>query len=179
MRRKRVRAERVDRARRCASILACGVLLSACASYDGSTLVPGKSSAADVEALMGPPDEKLAATGGSSAWFYTRPSGGVTYAVGLGPDGIVRGVDQRLTEENIAKLEIGVSTQQTVRALFGPPFDTTYFDRLQREVWSYKYRIVAERMVFWVRFSDDGIAREVFKSVDLDYIPASGSGPKD
>jgi len=173
----RARAKRGGRAgtRRAAWILACSVLLSACASYDGSSLVPGKSTAADVEALMGPPDEKLASTGGSSAWFYARPSGGVTYAVGLGPDGIVRGVEQRLTEENIAKLEIGVSTQQSVRALFGPPYDTTYFDRLQREVWGYKYRVVAERMVLYVRFSDDGVVREVLKSIDWDYIPASRS----
>jgi len=171
----RVRAERGGGALRAAWLLACSVLLSACASYDGSTLVPGKSTAAEVEALMGPPDEKLASAGGSSDWFYTRPSGGVTYAVSLGSDGIVRGVEQRLTEENIAKLEIGVSTQQSVRALFGPPYDKTYFERLQREVWGYKYRVVAERMVLWVRFSDDGVVREVLNSIDWDYIPASRS----
>ena len=169
------RAERGGRVRRAAWMLACSLLLAACASYDGSTLVPGKSTAADVEALMGPPDEKLASAGGSSAWFYTRPSAGLTYAVTLGSDGIVRGVEQRLTEENIAKLEIGVSTQQTVRALFGPPNNTTYFERQQREVWGYKYRVVAERMVLWVRFSNDGVAREVLKSIDWDYIPASRS----
>lgn len=155
--------------------LAAAALLAGCASYSGSTLVAGKSDAAEVEALMGPPDEKLALAAGESVWFYPRPDGGDTYAVRLGSDGIVQSVEQRLTEENIATLRNGVSTRASVRELFGPPYSTTYFERLQREVWTYKYRIVAERMAPSVQFSDDGVVREVLNSLDYDYIPASGS----
>jgi hypothetical protein len=157
---------------RCA--VAC-LVLAGCASYSGSTLVAGKSDAAAVEALMGPPDEKLALAGGESVWFYPRPDGGDTYAVRLRSDGIVQSVEQRLTEENIAMLRAGVWTRTSVRELFGPPYSTTYFERLQREVWTYKYRIVAERMALSVQFSDDGVVREVLNSLDYDYIPASGS----
>jgi len=154
----------------------CLFVLAGCASYSGSTLVPGKSSAADVEALMGPPDEKIALAGGDRVWFYPRPDGGDSYAVRLGSDGIVRSVEQRLTEENIATLRTGVSTRVSVRELLGPPYATTYFERREREVWSYKYRLVAERMELSVQFSDDGVVREVLNSLDYDYIPASRSG---
>ncbi len=150
--------------------------LAGCASYDGSTLIAGKSTAADVESLMGQADEKLAAAGGSSVWFYTRPSGGNTYAVRLGPDGIVRDVEDRLTDENIAKLESGVSRREDVRALLGPPYETVRFERQQRDVWTYKRFVISERRVLWVQFSDDGLVREIIDSIDYDYIPASDSG---
>lgn len=168
---------RAGRAPRLAALVAA--LLVGCASYDGGSLVSGKSTAADVEALMGQPDERIAVAGGASDWFYTRPSGGDSYAVRVGPDGIVQGVEQRLSEENIAKLRIGVSTRAEVRALLGPPYSTTYFERQKRDVWGYKYRRVTERMILWVRFSDDGVVREVHDSMDYDYVPASESFAKD
>jgi len=155
------------------------VLLVGCAAYDGSGLTPGKSTAADVESLMGQADEKQAAAGGSSVWFYTRPSGGNTYAVRLGPDGIVRGVDDRLTEEYIATLEAGVSRREDVRALLGPPYFVSHFERQQREVWEYKRFEIGERKVLLVQFSDDGLVREIVNAVDYDYVPASASDAKD
>jgi len=168
---------RTGHARRVVALVV--VLLAGCASYDGGALVPGKSTAAEVEALMGTPDERIAVGRGASDWFYTRPSGGDSYAVRVGPDGIVQGVEQRLTEESFAKLRIGVSSRAQVRALLGPPYSTTYFDRQKREVWGYKYRRVTERMILWVRFSDDGVVREVMDSIDYDYVPASESFAKD
>lgn len=150
-------------------------MLAACASFYGSGLTAGKSTAADVEAQLGAPDEKLESENGASVWFYPRPSAGDTYAVRLGPDGIVRGVEQRLTEENIAKLQANASARADVRALLGPPHSTVRFDRQQRDVWGYKYQAGGERMVLWVQFSYDGVVREVLKSLDYDYIPASKS----
>lgn len=167
-------------ARRLAPLAAAGLLvLAGCASYSGSSLVAGTSNAADVEALMGRPDEKLAAEGGTSVWFYTRPSGGHTFAVRLGSDGIVRGVESRLTGENIAKLRIGDSRREDVRALLGPPHFVSRLDRQQREVWEYKRLEVTERRVLWVQFADDGVLREMLDMIDRDYVPASDSGSKD
>lgn len=155
------------------------VLLVGCAAYDGSSLTAGKSTASDVESLMGRPDEKQAEAGGSSTWFYTRPSGGHTFAVRLGPDGIVRGVESRLTEENIATLKSGVSRREDVRALLGPPYFVSHFERQQREVWEYKRFEIGERKVLLVQFSDDGLVREIVNAVDYDYVPASASDAKD
>jgi outer membrane protein assembly factor BamE (lipoprotein component of BamABCDE complex) len=172
-------ASRRRAGRGAAALVVLVLVLAGCAAYDGSGLTAGKSTAADVESLMGRADYKHAAAGGSSVWFYTRPSGGHTYAVRLGPDGIVRGVENRLTEENIAKLESGVSRREDVRALLGPPHFVSRFDRQQREVWEYKRLEVSERRVLWVQFSDDGVAREVLNSIDYDYVPASKSSSKD
>ena len=155
------------------------LLLAGCAAYDGSALTAGKSTASDVESLMGQPDEKQAAAGGSSVWFYTRPSGGHSYAVRLGPDGVVRDVENRLTEENIAKLQSGVARREDVRALLGPPHFVSRFDRQRREVWEYKRFEIGERKVLLVQFSDDGLAREIVNAVDYDYVPASASDAKD
>ena len=154
---------------------ALAALLAACASYDGSGLVVGQSRATDVEARMGAPDEKLASADGGSIWFYTRPSGGHSFAVELAPDGIVRKIDSRLTEENIAGIRAGVTSRAQVRALLGPPHFVSHLDRQQREVWEYKRLQVTERRVLWVQFSDDGLVREVLDSIDHDYLPASDS----
>lgn len=145
-------------------VAATALLLAAgCASYDGSTLVPGRSSATEVEALMGRPAQTLQQSG-EAVWYYPRgPAGWHTYAVRIGPDGVVRAVEQRLTVENIARLQAGSTTRQEVRELFGPPFETGYLPRQMREVWGYQLLEVDFKWQLWVQFSDDGVVREVLK----------------
>jgi hypothetical protein len=158
--------------------LAAG-LLSGCASYSGSSLVAGRSTVADVEALMGKPAERAEKPGGGSVLYYPRgPSGRETYAVSVGTDGKVQAVEQRLTDSNIAKLVRGTSTIREVRELFGPPATTTRFPRLERDVWEYHVDPFSMPNLLLVQFSYDGIVREVFKMKD--YIadpPSAGSLP--
>lgn len=138
-------------------------LAAGCASYDGRTLQPGKSTAAEVEATMGRPAEKLE-RGGESIWWYPRgPMGFHSYAVRIGPDGVLREIEQRLTEENVRRLSVGTSTRQDVRELLGPPFDVQTLPRLKREVWEYQFLDVVFRWKLWVQFSDDGVVREVLQ----------------
>jgi len=139
------------------------LLIAGCASYSGSSLVPGTSRAADVQALMGQPAEKLAAENGDTVWFYPRLAfARETYAVRFSPDGVVRGVDQRLTEQNVRKLVAGSTTMKEVRLLLGPPFRTTRFERQQRLVWDYPMNSdMRVESNLSVQFSDDGIVREV------------------
>lgn len=153
-------------------IAAAAVLLAAgCASYDGRTLVPGRSTAAEVEALMGRPEEKLQ-TPGETVWYYPRgPLGWHTYAVRIGPEGVMRAIEQRLTVENIAKLQAGSTTRQDVRELLGPPFETSFLPRQQREVWGYQLLEVGFKWQLWVQFSDDGVVREVLQMRHRDMDP--------
>jgi hypothetical protein len=139
------------------------LFIAGCASYDGRTLVPGTSRAADVQALMGEPAEKLAAANGDTVWFYPRlPAGRQTYAVRLSRDGVVRSVEQRLTEANLRNIVAGTTTMREVRLLLGPPFRTVRFARLQRLVWDYPmYNDFQAEYNLSVQFSDDGIVREV------------------
>jgi hypothetical protein len=150
-------------------------LLWGCASYDGRGLQPGKSTAAEVEALMGPSAERRAtADGGSVAYFTRGPLGRHTYAATYGPDGVLRSLEQVLTYENAGKLVPGTTTRRQVRELLGPPGEVSRFPRQQREVWEYKWLYYDDKRVLWVQFSDDGIVREAINMHDYESDPASG-----
>ena len=158
-----------------AACLAAG-LLPGCASYSGSSLVAGKSTVAEVEALMGKPAERVEKPGGGSVLYYPRgPAGRETYAVSIGADAKVQAVEQRLTDANIATLVAGTTTAREVRELFGPPPTTQRLPRLQRDVWEYPMDIRAMPHLLVVQFSADGIVREVYKLID-DAAQSSGGG---
>src|SRR5262249_12302780 len=154
------------------------LLVAGCASIDGRGLVPGQSRAADVEAQMGPPAEKLSASNGESVWFYPRqPFGRQTYAVRIGSNGVVRGVEQRLTVENVNKLTPG-TTEAAVRELLGPPWRVTHLARLQRDVWEYtmyNQNASLDQYFLYVQFSG-GAVREVLMMRDVYFDPG---GAKD
>ena len=157
----------------CVAKMVLVALLTGCASYSGSDLVAGKSTGADVQASMGTPAEKLALPRGDSVWYY--PRGPQTFAVTLGPDGVMRGIDQRLTQANVAKLVQGSSTAKDVRELLGPPPTVRQFPRIQRYVWTYPMKLAEERRVLWVQFSSDDIAREIIETHDLESEGSSGA----
>lgn len=76
------------------------MLLAGCASYSGRGLTPGRSSAEDVAALMGPAAERRAGAAGETVLYYSRlPEGGQTYAARIGPDGKLVALEQRLAPE--------------------------------------------------------------------------------
>lgn len=145
----------------CALLLAA--ILGACAAYDGRGLVPGQSTTVDVERVMGQPAEKIASTAGDTVWFYPRnPFGRHTYAVSVAPDGRVRGIEQTLTVENMARLTAGSSTTRDVRLLFGPPYRATRNHMGDRDVWEYRmFNQIQIPYNLSVQFSLDGIVREV------------------
>jgi len=147
--------------------IAGALLIAGCVSYSGSNLTPGTSTAADVEATMGRPAATFALAGGGSVWVYPRgPIGRHTYAVTLGADGVVHSVEQRLDEEYFKKIVPGTTTMKQVRELLGPPHETARYERQKRTVWEYRTLRVAERRLFFVDFSDDGIVREVLDKHD-------------
>ena len=147
------------------AMVACMATLLAlgCASYDGAGLAPGRSSAQEVDTLMGPPAERIASPDGGATWFYPRaPFGPYTYAVRLSAGGVVQSVEQVLTLENIAKIRTGETTAKGVRALIGPPWRTTHLDRQQRDVWIYHIvNQIDTPHVLSVQMSSDGVVREV------------------
>lgn len=145
------------------------ILLGGCASYDGRGLMPGQSTAADVEALMGAPVERLKASDGDTIWFYSRqPFGRQMYAVRIAPDGRMRSVEQTLTELNLRKLVAGTTTREQAREIFGPPWRVAYNARLEREMWEY-YTYNASQLDFflYLQFSPDGLLREAYHIEDF------------
>ena len=163
-----------------ATTIIAALFAAGCASFDGSGLVPGKSTAADVQAQMGTPVERQPSTGGGSIWWYPHaPIGWYSYAVDVGPDGVVRSVEQRLTEANVEKVRPGAWTKNEVRALFGPPFFVSWQPLQKREVWEYQLREGQFKWKLWVQFSSDAVAREVLKMRHPDMDPPGGTGGKD
>jgi hypothetical protein len=143
--------------------LIVALLLQACAAYDGRGLVPGSSTAADVERVMGKPADKLAASTGDTIWFYPRgPFGRHTFAVSVAPDGVMRGIEQTLTVRNLERIVAGSSTTRDIRMIFGPPTRITRNHQRDRNVWEYRmFNQIQIPHNLFVQFSDDGIVREV------------------
>lgn len=157
-----------------AGFLAGLALLAGCASYSGSSLVPGKSTRAEVEATMGRPAEVLSRPNGDTLLYYSRlPFGREMYVATVGSDGVLRGIEQRLTRQNIAKVAAGAQAKE-VRELLGPPYRAVRMERMQRDVWEYPWREMEDRRILWVQFSSDGQVREVIEMHDYESDPPSG-----
>ena len=132
----------------------------------GTSLVPGKSRDDDVRSDMGAPAEVLDESGGSKVWFYPKrgQSGRQTIAVRIGPDRVVRTVEQRLTQENIARITPEKMSERDVRLLLGPPNTVEAWPRLNRNIWDYRMTDTGPTgagKVLSVQFSPDGVVREV------------------
>lgn len=154
------------------------IVLAGCASFDGRGLVPGQSTAKDVEALMGVPTERLKLPDGDSTWYYARqPTGRMMYAVRFSPDGVMRSTEQLLTERNLARLARDSSTREQARAIVGPPWRVSRLERQQREVWEYDMLNAEQNDYFlYLQFSDDGILREVIMLKDYAKEPGGDAG---
>ena len=141
--------------------------------------MPGKSSESEVRALMGAPDQTLELAGGDKALYFSRlPEGRSMFVATIGPDGVLRGLEQRLTRENIAKLVPGTSTAKDVRALFGPPGAVGHLALQPREWWEYKYFDYQDRRILWVQFSAEAVVREVLDMRDWASEPPGLGRPR-
>jgi len=97
----------------------CALALSGCASMDKALnvpdLQPGKSTAQDVANQLGKPAMEVKRPDGGKVEYYTTwPFGHATYAVTLGADGVVRSMEQRLTQNNLDSIKVGMKRQQVV-----------------------------------------------------------------
>lgn len=157
---------------------AAAALLAGCASFDGRGLVAGRSSASEVEALMGAPAERIALANGDRALYYPRqPYGRATFVVTVGRDGVMKSIEQRLTPENLRKIVAGAWTKKEVRELLGPPFDSGRLAWRPREWWGYRHHAQGEKRALWVQFSDDGVVRDVLDLPDPEFARPGGGSP--
>jgi len=146
--------------------------LAGCASFDGRGLVPGQSRAQDVEARMGKPAQSVKLPDGGTVLYYPRqPTGREMYALRLSADGVLRSIEQLLTEQNIARLVRGSTTREQAREIVGPPWQVAQLERQQREVWEYyMYNVDLNDYFLYLQFSHDGVLREVI--LLQDYKPS-------
>ena len=127
---------------------------------------------------MGQPADKR--VNGSETWLYypRQPYGYVTYVARIGADGKLVAIEQRLTDENVAKIERNKTTTDQVRELMGPPYTAMNFPRMKRDIWEYRYRSLQSTVPYalYVQFSPDGVTREVYSISDPDYRLSDAGG---
>ena len=151
-----------------ALVLAAVMTATGCASFDGRGLVPGQSSAADVERVMGAPADKRQ-VGAETWYFYPRqPYGRVTYVAGRTT------LEQRLNDATVAKIVPNSTRAQEVRDLLGPPYTAVGYPRMERDIWTWWMRHYGDPGIpveLVVQMSPDGVVREV-------YLLQQGSGQR-
>ena len=153
-------------------------ILAGCASYDGRGLVPGQSTEADVEAVMGQPaDVRDLPSGETILWYPRMPYGDGSYAARIAPDGRLIAVEQRINEQTIAHIRPGQTTDQQVLDLVGPPYRVDQFPRMDREIWTYKQQTFPFPKALFVQLSPDRVVREVYYMDDPE-IPRLGAGSR-
>ena len=152
--------------------LALAALVVGCAT-EGRGLVPGQSTAADVEARMGPAADKRPAGGGETVFYYPRlPWGYATYAARIAPDGRLVALEQRLTEENTEQLKVGATRAEQVRDLLGPPFEPMHQSLSGKDLWTYPMRIPGYPTPRWflVQLSPEGVLTEKYFIDDPNWV---------
>lgn len=147
--------------RRLLAALLAALVTAGCAG--AGNLRPGQSTLTEIEAAMGAPAERRQVGGETWLYYPSQPFGRKVLVARLGADGRLIAVEQRLSEEYIAKVIPNQSRGDDVLALFGQPFERRAYPRLQREAWSW-------HMQQWgmlpaglhVQLSADGVVREVY-----------------
>ena len=156
--------------------LAALALIAAGCAGTGADLKPGVSTLADVEKSMGRPAEVQKAANGETTLWYPHPVAKTSYAARIAPDGRLIGVEQRMTEKNVAMIQPNRTTQAEVRELLGPPWFVNRYARMEREVWTYPVFNRPQHKELYVQFSPDGVVRESWLVIDPEEIKNSGPG---
>jgi len=153
-------------------VVALAVIAAGCASFEGRGLVPGKSSAAEVEAVMGPAADKRVAAGGETAYYYPRlPWGYATYVARIGADGRLVALEQRLTLENTEKLKPGATRADEVLDLLGPPFEPMHAKMSGLDIWTYPMRIPGYPTPRWFLVNlAQGVVKETYFIDDPNWV---------
>lgn len=141
----------------CTWIAALG--LPGCDYLNVRELRPGVSTAAEVRARFGAPGMEWLNTDGSMTWEYSRqPEGAECYMITVGPDNILRQIDQVLNEAQFARVQPGMSGDE-VRRLLGRPASTQFFALKQETVWDWlieRGSTLADPTYFTVSFDSAG-----------------------
>lgn len=135
--------------------------LSGCDYVNVSELQPGVSTELDVRQRFGPPQEVWKNSDGSVTWEYSRqPEGAECYMITIGPDKVLRAVEQVLNEAGYARVQRGM-TGDEVRRLLGRPASSQFFSLKRETVWEWLIGrggspTESDPTYFTVTFNDEG-----------------------
>jgi len=134
--------------------------LAGCDAVNMKDLKPGVSTGYDVRDNFGTPGIEWRNDDGSVTWEYTRqPEGTECFMATIGPDNILKSLENVLTPQNFARVEAGWTKDQ-VRRLLGKPASSQFFQLKQETVWDWRISHGApgasDPVFFTVSFNTDG-----------------------
>lgn len=141
----------------CALLASLG--LAGCDYFNLRELQPGVSTAAQVRERFGAPQYEWRNDDGSVTWEYSRqPEGAECYMITIGPDQVLREIDQRINPQTFARVERGM-TGDEVRRLLGSPASKQFFELKQQTVWEWlveRGTLITDANYFAVSFDSGG-----------------------
>ena len=151
-------------------LLAAVAALAGCGTTQLGAPEAGMTTA-QLESKMGVAADKRVHADGETWYYYPRqPYGLAMYVARVDREGRVIAVEQRLTDENVAKLEKGKTKADDVRDLLGPPWKVWPFPRMQRDIWEYRKSFSGGGVpeALYVQLSPDNVVREIYQVSDPD-----------
>jgi len=93
----------------------------------------------------------------------------------FGPDGRLLSYEQVLTMQKFGTIQVDHDNKEDVLRTIGAPSETSYFPRVQREVWSYPYKESGVwNSLMSVYFDNAGIVRKLENGPDPKFDPDRG-----
>lgn len=140
--------------------------LAACDAVTMKDLKPGVSTGYEVRDKLGTPGIEWRNDDGSVTWEYTRqPEGTECFMATVGPDNILRSLENVLTPQNFARVQPGWTKDQ-VRRLLGKPRSVQVFALKKEEVWDWRLPPEVSADVFFnVHFGEDSQVSRTSRSV--------------
>jgi hypothetical protein len=89
----------------------------------------------------------------------------MTFVARIAPDGRLIALEQRLTDENVAKIIPNTTRAEQVRDLLGPPWQTMQVARMDRDIWTWHMKRYGDPGIpvsLNVQMSPDAVVREVY-----------------
>lgn len=147
------------------------LLVAGCA---GLLTPPVQSGATEAEVLakLGRPTHRYQDGNAQLLEYATGPWGQRTWMARIGADGRLESYRQILTTPVFATIIVGKSTKEDVLHTIGAPSETSYFSRIDREVWTYAYKENnAWDSLMHVYFDQSGVVRQMMNAPDLRFDP--------
>jgi len=123
-----------------------------------TSLEPGRTSAEEIRARLGPPASEWHNEDGSVTWEYPQgPEGTTCHMLTLDQARLLLRVEQVLADACFARIEKGW-THDRVRRLLGRPRTTVFFPLKREEVWDWRIEptLPGTRALFNVHFDKFG-----------------------
>lgn len=144
-------------------------MLGACTSLRLPAIAPGQDTEASVRTKLGQPSAQWRDAGGAYTWEYSgQPYSNWNYLISFDAQGKVTRNLQALSDENIARLSLGMSREEVAR-LLGTPRTKEWGGFKYEHIWTWNAGVATatiEEQRFDVYFIADKVVRTGWRTVE-------------